>query len=279
MAEKARKQTPFRMEPSLFFFTLCLCAAGCGNCNGSATDLGGEVDRSHGKVPTIEVPFVEKAHLQIDGNLQESVWKKAAGTGPFVHPRSGREQPSNPAQASAKVFWDASNLYVGFEVKDPSPTSPFQRTAQDPHIWSKASGIEIMVQPGDFGDNRTYFEIQVDIKGAVWDTRFDAYNRPIVKSYGRTLYGHQHWSASVQRHASIHKNTYTMEVAIPWKAFAPALKTRKGLHLPPHPKETWRLNFYAFRDGQRKASAWSPLLGKGNFHRASRFGRVVFQKK
>jgi hypothetical protein len=40
--------------------------------------------------------------------------------------------------------------------------------------------------------------------------------------------------------------------------------------------EAWRMNLYTFRDGQRDSLAWSPLLGQGNFHRATRFGRVVF---
>jgi len=39
---------------------------------------------------------------------------------------------------------------------------------------------------------------------------------------------------------------------------------------------TWRLNLYTFRDGQRVSLAWSPVLGQGNFHRSSRFGRLRF---
>jgi hypothetical protein len=46
--------------------------------------------------------------------------------------------------------------------------------------------------------------------------------------------------------------------------------------VPPRPGDTWRINLYSFRDGQRAALAWSPTLRRGNFHKASRFGRVVF---
>jgi hypothetical protein len=44
----------------------------------------------------------------------------------------------------------------------------------------------------------------------------------------------------------------------------------------PSQGDVWRVNLYSFRDGQRQALAWSPILGEGNFHRASRFGRLRF---
>jgi hypothetical protein len=34
------------------------------------------------------------------------------------------------------------------------------------------------------------------------------------------------------------------------------------------------MNFYAMQDNG--GVAWSPILGQGNFHKASRFGRVRF---
>jgi hypothetical protein len=34
------------------------------------------------------------------------------------------------------------------------------------------------------------------------------------------------------------------------------------------------MNVYAFRDGQRQSLAWSPLRGRGNFHKSERFGRI-----
>jgi hypothetical protein len=37
----------------------------------------------------------------------------------------------------------------------------------------------------------------------------------------------------------------------------------------------WRINFYAMKDNG--GVAWSPILGQGNFHKASRFGRVTWQ--
>jgi hypothetical protein len=37
------------------------------------------------------------------------------------------------------------------------------------------------------------------------------------------------------------------------------------------------MNFYAMQDNG--GVAWSPILGQGNFHKASRFGRVLFAEE
>jgi hypothetical protein len=253
----------------------CSCSCSMGGPSGGPV---GSTDRSDGALPSLAIPFVKTPRVEFDGKLQEEAWKKAASTGPFVHPGDGRSRPQSPAQATAKLFWDSRAVYIAFHVADPNPSSPFKRHGQDPHIWAKASGVEVMVQPGDPEDNKAYFEVQVDVNGAVWDTRFDDYNRPVVKSYGRKRYGHQAWSAAARRGVSVEKGHYTLELAIPWASFSPAKKVRPNLHLPPHRDDTWRVNLYAFRDGQRRASAWSPLLGKGNFHRTTRFARVRFKK-
>ena len=64
---------------------------------------------------------------------------------------------------------------------------------------------------------------------------------------------------------------YTVEAKIPWASFT------KAKHAPPVPGDTWRMNFYAMKDNG--GAAWSPILGKGNFHRASRFGKVTWGDK
>jgi hypothetical protein len=46
--------------------------------------------------------------------------------------------------------------------------------------------------------------------------------------------------------------------------------------LPPSPGDLWRVNLYSFKDGQRAALAWSPLLREGSFHRTRRFGKIQF---
>jgi hypothetical protein len=64
---------------------------------------------------------------------------------------------------------------------------------------------------------------------------------------------------------------YTVEALIPWKSFSKAAK------LPPEIGSSWRINFYAMKNNG--GVAWSPILGQGNFHKAARFGRIVWTKK
>ena len=130
-----------------------------------------------------------------------------------------------------------------------------------------------MLQPGDPGDNRDYYEIQVDTVGAVFDTHWDDYMTPLLGSPADRVFGHQAWSCAAERAATVDPGgSYTIELALPWAALAPGRTP-----IPPRAGDVWRLNLYSFRDGQRLALGWSPIRRQGNFHRSSRFGRVRFQ--
>ena len=61
---------------------------------------------------------------------------------------------------------------------------------------------------------------------------------------------------------------YTVEMSIPWASFD------KATNHPPKPFDTWRINLYAMKNNS--GVAWSPIKGQGNFHKASRFGKVVW---
>ena len=204
----------------------------------------------------------------LDGKLDDAVWANAATTAPFVQPGDGSDAPGHEVAAFAKLGWDDQKLYIGAVVFDQSPTSPFNRDDDDPHDWEKSSALELMVQPGDPGNNTNYYEIQIDIHGATFDTRWDDYNTPIANGGPQgKVFGHQDWSCHAERAIHIVDGRfYSMEIAIPFSAFGPA----------PKPGDTWRLNFYSFKNGQALSLAWSPIRGQGNFHKSSRFGRIQF---
>lgn len=235
-------------------------------------------DRSDGRIPEVRVARVASGAITVDGRLDEPAWTKAGATGAFVNPGSGKPAPGSPVRAKARLAWDQTHLYVGVVVRDAKPSSPFTRDQPDPHIWARASGVELMLQPGNPGDNRHYYEIQVDVNGAVWDTRFDDYNRPRVRRGGRMRFGHEAWSAALQRKVVVdrQRKRYTVEMGLPWSAVADVARRRAGVAVPPRPGDVWRINLYSFRDGQRASLAWSPILGLGNFHRSERFGKARF---
>jgi hypothetical protein len=244
---------------------------GCTRHGGGAVPT---TDRSDGQIPVLAVPRVAAGAIAIDGRLDDEAWGKAADTGDFVDPRSGRPVPGSRVNATARACWDERYLYLALTVHDPAPVAPFPPAAVDPHLWERSSAVEVMIQPGDRGDNRDYYEVQVDTAGAIWDTRFDDYNDPIsVAPDGRKEFGHQDWSSALGKGISVDRSggRYTIELAVPWSALH---STRTAV--PPRDGDVWRMNLYSFRDGQRDALAWSPLLGQGNFHLASRFGRLRF---
>ena len=230
-------------------------------------------DRSDGVIPSVRAPRISNGAIHIDGRLDEPAWQHAGETGAFVAPGDGRPVRGTDVNGSARITWDDANLYLGIVVDERTPASPFGRSDIDPHLWERASAVEVMLQPGDLGDNRDYYELQVDVNGAVWDTHFDDYNRPITMGPDGQRFGHQEWVAGVQRAVIVDQSAghYTVEIAWPWASIVGS-----RVAVPPHGGDAWRMNVYSFRDGQRDSMAWSPLLGQGNFHRATRWGRVVF---
>lgn len=258
--------------PALLSIGLALSAV---TCRRTPTFSEPVVDRSNGAIPDLTAPHLAADAITIDGELDDPGWKSAQSTGMFVDPGSGRPAPRSKVNAWAKLAWTDEKLFVAFLVHDASPATPFGPGVVDPHIWASASGVELMIQPGNPGDNRGYFEIQIDASGAIWDTRFDDYNRPVTggPSDEQKRFGHQDWQAAAARAVGRASDHYTVELSIPWSV----LETPRA-RTPPEPGAAWRVNLYSFRDGQSEALAWSPLLGQGNFHRASRFGRVVFAR-
>lgn len=225
--------------------------------------------------------------ITIDGRGDEAVWGAAASTGPFVDVGSGRSAASYPVTGSAKVAWDNDNMYVLIEVKDPDVLGFFTDKASQPKDWTVTGQpmtwnhdtAEIMIDPDGDGDNKDYYEIQINPANRIFKTQFDGYNTPKTEPQGP--FGHEDWDpkmkTAVRVLGTIDKpgdkdEGYVVEAAIPWAAFEKGAKNR-----PPKPGDQWRMNFYAMENNG--GTAWSPILGQGNFHRASRFGRVTWSTK
>lgn len=226
------------------------------------------------RVPSLRVDKLAAGQtVTIDGKLDEPVWQKAASTGPFVDVGSGNPNSAFPVQGSAKLLWDDRNLYVAFEIKSKDIVGGWPKDAKDPHLWEKDT-VELMIDPDSSGDNKDYYEIQINPQNLVFDTQYDEYNKP--KDDSKNIFGHMEWSSNVKSAVVVQGELdkpgkgegYVVEAAIPWKSFTKAAKA------PPAPGDVWRMNFYGMKNNS--GVAWSPILGQGNFHKASRFGRVQF---
>jgi hypothetical protein len=229
------------------------------------------------QVPSLRVDRLEKGQsINIDGKLTDKAWETAASTGPFVNVATGKPD-TGPVQGEAKLLWDAEFLYIGFTVKDKDVTGGFDKDEKDPHLWTKDC-VEIMLDPDGDGDNKDYYEVQINPQNLVFDSQFDDYNLP--KGGENGPFGHQEWSAKLKSAVKIdgtldkpddEDQGYTVEVKLPWSSFD------KAKQAPPELGQTWRMNFYAMQNNG--GVAWSPILKQGNFHKASRFGKVLFAAK
>jgi hypothetical protein len=234
--------------------------------------------RSSSTLPQLQVYKLEAGStIAIDGLLNEPAWKLAGTTRQFVDVKTGKKNKKSPIDGRVKLTYDDEALYLGFELKDSDIRGGFDKQAKDPHLWTKDT-VEIMVDPDGDGDNKDYYEIQISPQNLVFDSRFDTYNKPKGSKDGP--FGHEAWSAGLTSAVTINgtldrpkdKDTgYVVEAKLPWKAFD------KAQQIPPKVGDVWRMNFYALSSND--AVAWSPILGKGNFHKAARFGRVVWKQE
>jgi hypothetical protein len=219
--------------------------------------------------------------ITVDGKGDDKAWGVATSTGPFVDVGTGKPNTSFPVNATAKVAWDDTNLYVLVDVKESDVvgyfTSPDKQKGDwtvsgQPKLWTRDT-VEIMIDPE--GDNKDYYEIQINPQNKQFHTQYDTYNQPKTEPNGP--FGHEDWNPKIRSAVVINGSMddagdkdsgYTVEAAIPWAAFAKVPKH------PPQPFDTWHVNFYAMK--QNSGVAWSAILGQGNFHKASRFGLITW---
>jgi hypothetical protein len=233
-------------------------------------------------VPSLTVTkLAQNAKITIDGKADEPEWGGAASTGPFVDVGTGKANPSFPVNGSAKLLWDDNNVYVLLQVQESdfytgftdakSQPSDFTAAGQ-PKLWTKDT-IEMMVEPDAVGSNTNYYELQINPQNKVFKSQFDTLQQPNGGPNGP--FGHEDWDPKLKsavriQHGPDGKTTtgYDVEIAIPWTAYA------KAASHPPSAGDVWRVNFYAMK--QNGGMSWSPILGQGNFHKASRFGKITW---
>jgi cellulose/xylan binding protein with CBM9 domain len=232
-------------------------------------------------VPSLVVNQLAKAgKMAIDGKADEPEWGGAASTGPFVDVGTGKPNTSFPVNASAKLLWDDKSLYVFLQVQQADFYTGFTdaksqpkafTVAGQPKLWEQDT-VEMMVDPGPDGDSKNYYELQINPQNKVFKSQFDALQQPNGGPNGP--FGHEDWDPKLKSAVQIQKGAdgkatgYSVEIAIPWSAYA------KAANHPPKPGDVWRVNFYGMHNNG--GVAWSPILGQGNFHNASRFAKLTW---
>jgi hypothetical protein len=232
-------------------------------------------------VPSLIVnKLAANTKITIDGKADEKEWGGAASTGPFVDVSTGAPNMAFPVNGSVKLLWDDQNVYALYDVKSSEFYTGFTdaasqpkdfTAAKQPKLWTKDT-VEMMVDPDGDGDNNDYYELQINPQNKVFKSQFDTLQKPSGGENGP--FGHEDWDPKLKSAVVVNKDKdgkttgYTVEVAIPWAGFT------KAQNKPPKPGDVWRMNFYAMKSNG--GVSWSPILRKGNFHHAPRFGRVTW---
>jgi len=235
---------------------------------------GAEIRGAAAAPPSLDVLRLSGPPPVLDGRLTEAVWKSAA-VATTVNVATGAPlSPDGPLFGRFRLAFDDTYLYWAAEARDTDLRGDFPTDARDPHLFTQST-VELMFDPEGDGDNLDYYELQLGPQNLVFDSRFDDYNRPRVLPDGP--FGHQDWESHVERavvvEGSLNDATdldrgYVIEARIPFRVFPPSSwPSAAGA-------QVWRANFYVMR--KNAGVAWSPILGQGNFHKASRFGRLRF---
>jgi hypothetical protein len=239
---------------------------------------------------TLGAKLAANDKITIDGKADEAAWKGAQILGPFVDVGTGSANAALPVQGKVRLLWDDTNLYVFAEIAETDVTGGFDDKTKkipkgdagsdwtvggQPKLWTKDT-LEMMVDPGPAGDNKVYFELQVNPQNKVFHAQFDDFRNPLTDPNGP--FGHEDWDPKLKSAVVIHgtmdkvgdkDDGYDVELEVPWTAFAKSSAAKA----PPAIGDVWRMNFYAMKHDA--VAAWSATMKQG-FHRAARFGKVHF---
>lgn len=196
--------------------------------------------------------------LVLDGVLDERDWQRATTT--TLRPwRTGA--PLSQA-TTVRFLWDDESLWVGFDVDDDDPHSPY--TARDEPLY-ESEALEVFIDAD--ADRDVYVELQASPLNVHFDAAFAGGPRQGMDVA---------WNAPFATATSARPGGYTQEWRIPVAALrdVPAGEPRVG--------GRWAIN--AFRLERRRqgtqvtateASALSPPE-RGDFHTLDRFVTLVF---
>ncbi len=226
--------------------------------------------------------------LAIDGRIDEVAWRRAAWTSNFVD-IEGAARATPRFVTRAKMLWDDRYWYIAAELQEPDLWATIRE--HDAVIFHD-NDFELFIDPS--GSGQRYFEIEVNQFGTVWDLY-------LPRSYREGGHAVNSWNIDGLRIATglrgtinnpgDHDRGWTVELAIPWSAFADSGRNM----VPPHAGDQWRLNFsrvewdvvasggqYARRrDTAGKLApehnwVWSPQ-GVINMHVPEKWGYVRFE--
>ena len=200
---------------------------------------------THTGFPVPQIPFAPKHYvcyraerpINVDGNLNEDSWEKAAWTDYFVD-IEGDLKPAPAYKTRVKMLWDSDYLYVGAEIQEPNLWATLRE--RDTVIF-RDNDFEIFIDPN--GSTQPYYETEVNALGTVWDLLLRLPYRDDDR-VAVNAWDIQGLKVGVGLHGTLDNpndvdSGWTVELAFPW-----AVLGQCALHgAPPGDGDQWRINF------------------------------------
>ena len=231
--------------------------------------------------------------VTVDGKLDEPSWQKCKPMGEF---RLTDGMLLANSKTTARMVWDADNLYVGVHCEDKDLFAT--KTDRDDDLWEE-DAIELFVTVPNMP--KYFVEFEVSPLGTV----MDIFN---LRPYrGVVNWDCRGWKAAVSMDGTTEErgdedSSWTVELAIPLlsvyaQPFLPDRAKKKeavwqvrkvkkpdepevAFNFRPKPGTVWRVNLFRidYEKSHAEYHAWSPPVHQG-FHTTDRFGEIIFSGK
>lgn len=219
-------------------------------------------------LPHVKVPKVQGS-IQLDGKLDDSLWKKAAVLTPFSVNDGSRTATQS---TEVRIAYDDTALYLGWICMDNDILATYRE--HDSELWNEEVA-ECFITPKEL---TRYFELQWNPLGTTFDAIIanqldkNGLSKSMKGDWSYTAEGMQAavWVDGTVQNSSDTDRVWQVEVIVPFAALGcPA----------PNPGDVWRANFFRYDRTAGKTeeyNAWSPTK-LASFHQPSRFGYLEFQ--
>ena len=238
--------------------------------------------------------------LEMDGLLDEAVWKSVAWSEPFID-IEGSNKPAPRYATWMKMLWDDNYLYIAAYIEEPHLWATMDK--RDMVIFHE-NDFEIFIDPqyqnfkGPEANKQSYYELEFNVIG----TLFDLY---LTKEYRLGGSAHPEWNCEgidgqikkwgTSNNAADTDKGWTVEIKIPFKCLRPPATVtndeteniRNGDK--PSVGDEWRMNFsrvewqlekvgndYVKKPGTKEDNwVWSPQWTV-DMHQLEHWGVVTF---
>jgi hypothetical protein len=196
-------------------------------------------------------------HIEIDGVLNESVWKKHAGTGTRFIQHFPYDTSRSQTQTEVMLASDEHHLYVAVICRDANPEKPYiiQSLKRD-FSFPVSDAFSMVIDPWNDGQNG--FSFGVNPMGAQREGSVEGGG-----NFGVTTAWDQVWYSEVKRHA----DGWVSEWKIPFRS----------LRFPSGAAQ-WKVNFARNNLKLNETSTWVLVPRNFNVANLTFTGLMEFQK-